>query len=119
MRAHQPCSKSSLQGPTWLSALQVLDVINSAERALFKQQPELADAQVFVHLTSHVEVRRPAVPMAAQQAFGSFAGCHLAAEHSQSDAVVQILRLWLLPCGSAFHRTVERSGRLTHFLPLR
>eukprot|EP00891_Asterochloris_glomerata_P006156 jgi/Astpho2/6156/Aster-03572 len=33
----------------------VLDVINSAEHALFEQQPELGDAQVFVHLTSHVE----------------------------------------------------------------
>lgn len=67
VRPHLPCSKSSLQQTTRLSAVQVLDVINSAEHALFEQQPELGDAQVFVHLTSHVEVRRPAVPMLAQR----------------------------------------------------
>ena len=45
-------------------------MINSAERALFEQQPKLADARVFVHLTSHVEVREPAALVAAQQALG-------------------------------------------------
>ena len=100
MTAHLPHSKSSLQQSTWLSALQVLDVINSAERALFEQQPELADAKVFVHLTSHVEVRQPAALAPAQQTLG-----HLLAAIKQLNTSVRrcaaIAMLWFLPCCSA------------------
>jgi len=42
-------------------ALQVLNVINFAEAPLLADNPAMADAQVMVHLTSHVQVRTTAV----------------------------------------------------------
>ena len=48
-------------------ALQVLNVINFAEAPLLADNPAMADAQVMVHLASHVQVRTTAVA-ALQQA---------------------------------------------------
>lgn len=39
------------------ATLQVLNIINFAESALFADNPAMADAQVMVHLASHVQVR--------------------------------------------------------------
>ena len=36
--------------------LQVLDTVIHADRLLFRQMPDLAAADVFVHLSSHVQV---------------------------------------------------------------
>ena len=44
-----------------LFSIQVLNVINFAEAPLLADNPAMADAQVMVHLASHVQVRTTVV----------------------------------------------------------
>jgi hypothetical protein len=56
VEASQPLLRCHLKLES-ISVLQVLDTVIHADRLLFSQMPHLAAADVFLHLSSHVQVR--------------------------------------------------------------